>query len=64
MPHEVSTYKEVKILGKMMQHCCGNSFSFLKWSWRGSGSLSKGGHWIMVCEYKYEHIYEERKDHN
>ena len=48
-----------------MQHCCGNSFSFLKWSRRAQGiqgGLSKGRHWIMVYEYGYEHGYEKRKD--
>ena len=30
----VSTNKQVKILGKILQHCCGNSFSF-KWFGRG-----------------------------
>ena len=34
----ISTYKQVKFLGKILQHCCGNSFSFLKWSGRGQGS--------------------------
>ena len=26
------------------------------------GGLSKGEHWIMVCEYRYEHGYEKKKD--
>ena len=45
----ISTYKQVKFLDKTLQHCCGNSSSFLKWSGRGSG-----GHWIMVYEYGLE----------
>ena len=27
---DISTYKQVKFLGRILQHCCGNSFSFLK----------------------------------
>ena len=30
----ISTYKQVKFLGKILQYCCGNSFSFLKLSGR------------------------------
>ena len=40
-----STYRQVKFLGKILQHCYGNSFSFLKWSGGGQevqGGLSKG----------------------
>ena len=33
----VESYKQAKFLGKILQHCCGNSFSFLKWSGRESG---------------------------
>ena len=46
----IFTYKQVKFLGKILQHCCGNSFSFLKWLGKGSGL--QGGHWIMVYEYR------------
>ena len=35
-----STYKQVKFLGKILEQCCGNSFSFLKWS---GGSGAQGG---------------------
>ena len=34
---DISTYKQIKFLGKILQHCCGNSFSFLKGSGRGYG---------------------------
>ena len=36
------------------------SFSFLKWSGRGSGV--QGGHWIMVYECGYEYGFGKRKD--
>ena len=47
-------------LVKILQHCCGNSFSFLKWFGRGSGG--PGEHLIMVYEYVYECGFEKRKD--
>ena len=34
----ISTQKEVKLPGKILQYCCGNSFSFLK----GSGREVRG----------------------
>ena len=46
----ISTYKQVKFLGKILQHCNGNSFSFLKLSERGV----QGGHWIMVYDYGFK----------
>ena len=56
-PHKSPHTSQVEILGKIFQHYCGNSFSFLKWSGRGS----KGGHWMMVFEYGYEHGYEKER---
>ena len=58
-----STNKQVKILDKILSHCCGNSFSF-KWFGRGQGiqgGMSKGEHWIMVYEYRYEYGYEKER---
>ena len=57
----ISTYKQVKFLGRILQHFCGNSFSFLKGlkgGLGGPGGLSEGD-WIMV----YEYGYEKRMDH-
>ena len=61
----ISTCWEVKFLGKILHHCCGNSF-FPQVVWEEGqgvqGDLSKGGHWIMVYEYGYEYGFEKRKD--
>ena len=50
----ISTYKQVKFLGKSLQHCCSNSFSFLKGSGRGIRG-SKGGHYTMIYGYGYQY---------
>ena len=61
----ISIYKQVKFLGKILQHCCGTSFLSSSGLGEGPGGLrglSKGGHWIMVYEYGYEYGYEKWKD--
>ena len=57
----ISTYKQVKFLGKILQHCCGKFF-FAQVAWKG-GQWVQGGHCIMVFEYEYGHGYEKRKDY-
>ena len=39
----ISTYKQGKFIDKILHHCCGNSFSFLKWSGRGVRGSVQGG---------------------
>ena len=49
----ISTYKQVKILSKALQHCC-EVFLSSRGLAGASGSLSEGGCWIMVYENGHE----------
>ena len=48
----ISTYKEVKFIGKILQHCCGNSFSFLKWSGKEAREFKGGKEWSTELNHR------------